>query len=183
MKTLISKLEREITLLSNKKTFRHCSWYKKYHLDVVYQLTDEFSELYGITFNHYMKAAVWMHDYGKICSVDRKYDQYMCFMEEIGFSNNQIDIIIDMVIEIDKKDRLETSSLPIKIISSADGVSHLRTPFFMFYWWENSLVDIEDILKENRRKLEVDWSKKIVLPEVRKKYEYLYNSLMVQFSI
>lgn len=90
--------------------------------------------------------------------------------------------IIQGVKLIDEKDDLENSSIEVQIASSADGASHLVGPFYLLYWRENHLMQIEDILSENRRKLDIDWNKKIILPEVKEAFKERYVSLGELFN-
>jgi len=164
------------------KAFIHNEWYLQHHIEVVLSLSKEFSKIENVEFTLDMELLVWMHDYGKIFECNKRYDKYQVFLQECGLSNGISKKIVNWIIEMDAKNNLHNADIEVQIVSSADGVSHLITPFYMFYWRENSNHNIEEILKENRRKLEADWCKKITLDFAREKYVAFYNSLSTQFE-
>ncbi len=178
LRPVIEKIKEGIA----NKTFLHNEWYLQHHLEVVLFLAKEFAKHENVEFTPIMELLAWMHDYGKIFGCNKEYNNYRAFLLENGIDSEVSKKIVKWISEIDAKHNLHNAEIEVQIISSADGVSHLITPFYMFYWRENTNLRIEEILKENRRKLEVDWDKKITLNFAKEKYCFFYNSLRSQFE-
>ncbi len=183
MKYNIFHIVNKIKDAASKPSFCHSDWYLKYHLEIVLSLAQEFSIYENVKFTYIIELLVWMHDFGKIFNCNKEYDKYLFFLIE-----NDVDIkianqIVNWITEIDAKCNLNKSAIEVQIVSSADAVSHLISPFYMFYWKENAHICTENILKENRRKLEIDWQKKITLNSVKEIYFPFYESLKYQFNI
>ena len=174
-------MERIKEGIGNKK-FIHNEWYLQHHIEVVLSLSKEFSKHENVEFTPTMELLVWMHDYGKIFGCNKDYNNYLSFLLKNGIDNKVSKKIVERISEIDSKHNLYNAGIEVQIISSADGVSHLITPFYMFYWRENGNLSIEEILIENRKKLEVDWNIKITLTFAKEKYFSFYNSLRTQFK-
>lgn len=182
MKSHSKKIIPIIKSQISSKFFIHNEWYEKYHINVVLKIAIEITEEEGFVFNDDMRTIVWMHDYGKIFLCDKEYEKYYKFLYSISLSKKWSRKIVSSIKEIDQKNRLNESDIVVKIISTADGISHIITPFYMFFWRENSTEKIDYILKENRRKLDIDWNKKIVMEKYKKRYLHHYLSLKQQFS-
>ena len=164
--------EKVIEQSNNTVEFRHRKWFAKYHLEIVEKIALELCAHYPKADRQLVQALVWIHDYGKILDFDNQYRTTLTagaqLMQDLGFSPAFSATVIRYAEILDKKDNLASPATPleVKIASSADGAAHLVGPFYYLWWHENSHRPFEELMAENRQKLEKDWSKKIVLPEV-----------------
>jgi hypothetical protein len=55
-------------------------------------------------------------------------------------------------------------------------------PFYQIYCYENPEMSVEELMESNIRKLEKDWNRKIVLPEVKKELQVQYDFLRQSFG-
>lgn len=101
-------------------------------------------------------------------------------MLKYGFDEEYINKVIDYIIIIDKKENLDSDETPIevKIVSSADWLSHMIWPFYLLWMYENPDKVISDLLEWNIKKLQKDRDKKIVLPWLKKLFKERYQFLL-----
>ncbi|MGI0482772.1 hypothetical protein ACN4EE_18550 [Geminocystis sp. CENA526] len=93
-------------------------------------------------------------------------------------------LLLDIDIFERKTDiKLVDAKIEIKIVSSADAAAHLIGPFYSIFWWENPNMSIENLRKSNGDKLEKDWNKKVVLPEIRDTYGNHYQFFKKNFEM
>ena len=87
--------------------------------------------------------------------------------------------IKDRVVEcwqlMEKKNEIDIRTTPIEtqIVSSSDGASHFTGVFYPSYFNEDG-DDFVTTQKHLKEKIEKDWNRKIVLPEVQKVFEGRY---------
>lgn len=183
MKNLILKFRNHVIELSNNKNFIHHKWYVKYHLNIVEKISLELCEKYPNANKDLITVMVWMHDYGKIVDLRNQYEVTLTLgknkLIELGFETSFAEKVIHYIEILDKKENLSSSTTPIeiKIVSSADGAAHCVGPFYYMWWYENPNKPFEELMGNNLRKLNKDWSKKIVLPEIiatfRDRYDFI----------
>ena len=189
MQELIKELKKHVIEQSNNINFIHHKWFVKYHLKIVEKISLELCDLYPKADINLVIILVWLHDYGKIIDFDNKYEASLITgkqkMKEIGFSKQIIQKTISYINIIDKKIGIDEENTPIeiKIISSADGASHLVGPFFHIWFYENPNVNLEQLMDNSRKKLTKDWDKKIVLPEIKKAFAERYKIVFEQKGI
>lgn len=186
MKELVDRFVAHVVELSAKPDFVHHEWFVEYHLRIVERIALELCDLYPTADREMVRLMVWLHDYGKIVDFANQNTKTLTAgMEAListGFNDEIATRAIKYVEIADKKENLESELTPIevKIVSSADGASHLVGPFFPLYWKENPDVPFQNLMKENIRKSTVDWEKKVVLPEVKRVFENRHKFLLEQ---
>ena len=119
---------------------------------------------------------VWIHDYGKIIGLkDEKeiVEKSMSFLLEIRFEDEYVKELIRLVGIFESKMTLGLSEAPIevRIVSTADAISHMYGPFYQIYCYENPEMSIEELMESNLRKLQKDWDRKIVLPGIKEELQ------------
>lgn len=188
MQENIKNLKNYVKTLVQKESFNHHKWYVKYHLEIVEQIAFELCEIYKNASKEEVEVLVWMHDFWKFIDFNNQYFQYELWekkMIELWFSQKFAKKITEYIMLIDWKNNLWDENIPIevKIVSSSDWASHMIWPFHHFYWYENTCLDFETLLKHNLEKLESDWNKKIVLPELKEKFLDKYLFMKEQFWV
>jgi hypothetical protein len=186
MNEKLENLRESVSELAQDKDFIHHKWFFKYHLELVEQISLELSERYDANMD-LMLGLVWIHDYAKTIGI--KEDEEVIvksknFLLEQGFDNEYVDTLIHMLELFERKDPEEFEEAPIevKIVSTADAVSHMYGPFYQIYCYENPEMSVEELMESNIRKLEKDWNRKIVLPEVKKELQVQYDFLRQSFG-
>jgi hypothetical protein len=182
--SLITRLKDEIARSANNPDFIHHTWYLKYHLELVERIANELLGVYPSADRELVLVLVWIHDYGKMITTfeDRKatlvHGRHMLL--EIGFGAAFVDRVIEYVDIMDSNATvdLEKSPIEVKIVSSADGCSHLVGPFFQLWFWENPARPFEELMDGNLHKAKAAWERKIVLPEAREAFRVRNQVIM-----
>lgn len=189
MEDKLKKLEEYITQLAANPEFIHHKWFITWHLKIVEQICLELCELYPNADKDLMMAMVWMHDYAKIIDFDNEHDMEVTrkgitVLEELGFETDFINRLMEAIELFESKMTVDLTTAPIEIqiMSSSDAASHMIGPFFSIYWYENTDKTIEELMTGNKAKLEKDWNRKIVLPEVKEKFKARYEFLRQSFG-
>lgn len=187
MDDLIKKLKGHVMELSNNNLkFKHHDWFVKYHLVIVEKIAHELCEKYTSADKDVVTVMVWMHDYGKIVDFDNQYSLTLTAgkdkLLELGFPEDFTNTVLNYIEILDKKENLiaDTTPIEIKIVSSSDGAAHHVGPFYYLWWHENPGKNFEELMEDNVRKLNKDWDKKIVLPEVIQAFSARRDFLLEQ---
>jgi hypothetical protein len=185
MEELVSRLKQEVITAASNPGFLHKNWYVKYHLEIVERISLELCAIYEEADRNLVLTIVWLHDYGKILGSDDEMTATAGKPKllELGFTEEFANRVIQHIRLIDEKLNIEEAPIEAKIVSSADGASHLVGPFPHFWWYEHNDKPIQELMKDNYEKVQRDWTKKIVLPEVRDSFLTRYRLRLEQSGI
>lgn len=192
MEAKIQAFRDHVTEISANPAFLHHKWFVEWHLKIVERIALELCDFYPQVDRDMISVLAWLHDYGKILSKDGEYERYRLDqgrdkLVELGFSEELANKSSEFVRWADKKLEADLREAPIEvqIIASADGASHLASPFLAIFWHYDTDKNFvgktfQEMMELNRAKIEKDWARKIVLPEARAAFEKYYQVAMVQ---
>lgn len=173
------QLKQQVIERSRDENFVHHRWFVEYHLEIVEKLANELCERYPDADTAFVNALVWLHDYEKIVDFDDQYNTELeatrVLLESVGYAPEATKQLCDAINRYNAKDNLSSAPIEIQIVSSSDAASHLIGPFMTLWWYENPTKSIEELQNDNKRKLAVDWDKKITLPEVKEAFRQRYQ--------
>lgn len=167
----MEELINQVKKAAKNPKFIHHKWFVKYHLEIIERIVRETAEHYPEADLEIMIAMTWLHDYGKI--LDRQNEDEILIpksielMKKTGFPEDFIEKVYRYIEIFETKENIDKAPIEVQIVSSADGASHLVGPFYFLFWADESLGSIQDNMNENLRKANVDWEKKIVIPEIK----------------
>ena len=151
----------------------------QYHLNIVEKIAMELCDIYTDADRDIVQALVWFHDFGK--PIDEENERAITLLEgpkvmlACGYTQEFVDRVVECWQLMEKKNEIDIQTTPIEtqIVSSADGASHFTGVFYPSYFNENN-DDFAITQKHLKEKIEKDWNRKIVLPEVQKAFEGRY---------
>lgn len=182
----ITQLKSSVVEAAAKTEFVHHKWFVKWHLEIVEKIALELLEYYPNADKDVVEVMAWMHDYGKILDFDNQYQVTLTkgreLLKSLGFAEDFVNTVIENIELLDKKMDvdLRDAHIEVQIVSSADGCSHMVGPFMSVWWLENANKSFEELMIDNKKKLDKDWNRKIVLPEARKAFEDRYKYIQEQ---
>ena len=186
MQEKITAFRHHVEQEAGNPAFVHHKWFVKWHLEVVQKIAHDLARHYPEADRDLVEVMVWLHDYGKILDFDNGYAKTLAAgkqkLEALGFAPEFTNKAISYIETMDKKLEIDLRDAPIEvqIVSSADGCSHMAGPFLPIFWHEatdKTFVNktFEELMALARKKIDKDWTRKIVLPEARQAFEPYYN--------
>lgn len=178
-------MEKEISAFKNhvihnfsREDFAYRDWIISGHIEIVERIAMELCGIYVDADREIVQALVWFHDYGK--PFDEENEKEITLrdgakaLRDCGFQQEFIDKVVHFWQLMEKKNDMDLSEAPIEtqIISSADGASHFVGTFYATYFSDG--FDFATTQDRLRKKMDVDWNKKITLPEVKKAFHDRY---------
>ena len=179
MKEKLEKF-REIVKTNNARPdFVYRDWMFEHHLEIVHRIAMELCDIYTDADRDIVEALVWFHDFGKPLDEENERPvtrtQGPKVMSECGFAEDFIAKVLEYWELMEKKNEIDirTTPLEVQIISTADGCSHFVGMFYPSFFGDG---DSLDVTREHlSKKIEVDWNRKIVLPEAREAFQDRYE--------
>ncbi len=179
MQENLTKFKNIVIENFSRKDFTYHEWMVEYHLKIVEKIAMELCDIYTEADRDIVQALVWFHDFGK--PINEENERVVTLSEgpkvmlECGFSQEFVDKVIEYWQLMEKKNEIDIRTTPIEtqIVSSADGASHFTGVFYPSYFNENG-DDFTTTQEYLKKKIEKDWNRKIVLPEVQKAFQCHY---------
>lgn len=176
-------LKEHVTELATSDEFKHRDWYVPFHLEFVERIAGELLALYPHADATMVNVLIWMHDVGKMIDPAYQYQATLTYgrklLPDLGFDEAFVQRAIDELATLDRSREIDLhqASIEVRIVSSADGCSHMVGPFMPIWWHENPARSTRELMADNLAKLAKDWNRKIVLPEAREAFASRYAVL------
>lgn len=164
----------------SRNDFEYRDWFVKDHLMIVERIATELCDIYTEADRDLVSVLVWFHDFGKPIDGKNEYETTRIkgveALRVVGFENNFIQRVLEAWERMEDKNEIDISkeSIEVQIVSSSDGASHFVGKFFFFYFRNDLSESISSIEKRIEDKIVKDWERKIVLPEIKKSFEWRY---------
>lgn len=179
MQTEISKFKQIVIENNFRKDFQYHEWMVEYHLNIVERIAMELCDAYPEADRDVVQTLVWFHDFGK--PIDEENEREVTRTEgpkvlaACGFPEDFIATVLERWELMEKKKEIDLRTAPIEtqIVSSADGASHFTGVFYASFFGDGD--DFLTTQKYLREKIEVDWNRKIVIPEARVAFQERYE--------
>ena len=160
--------------------FKFREFFIRDHLLIVEKIASELCDIYKEADRDLVSALVWFHDFGKPIDINNESEitlrQGVKIMKSVGLSDDFINKTVVCWGRMEMKNEIDLSLEPIevKIISSADGASHFVGKFFSTYFKDDASETIEETEKRISKKINQDWERKIVIPELKVAFKERY---------
>jgi hypothetical protein len=160
--------------------FEYKEWFVADHLEIVERIAMELCDIYKEANRDVVTALVWFHDFGK--PIDIKNERELTkekgleALRNIGFTEDFINKVFKYWERMEMKNEIDISKedIEVQIVSTADGASHFVGQFYSGFFSDEPNKGIRWVREEIRKKIKVDWERKIVLPEVKKTFNDRY---------
>lgn len=179
MQEKIQNFKQIVKTNFSRLDFEYHEWMIDYHLNIVERIALEICDKYPNADRDLVQTLVWFHDFGKPLSEERERELTLSegpkVLRECGFDDEFIQKVVEYWTLMEKKNEMDLSTAPIEvqIISSADGASHLTGVFYPSYFGDGN--NFPETQRELREKIEKDWNRKIVIPEVKEAFRFRYE--------
>ncbi|MEI6660351.1 MAG: HD domain-containing protein [bacterium] len=176
----LSEFKNIVIKNCNNPSFAYWDWMVNDHLVIVERIAMELCDIYQSADINIVYALVWFHDFGKPFDENNEYEltktKGIEALASVGLSKEFIDKVLDSWTRMEMKETIDISKEPIEvqIVSTADGASHFVGKFYSTYFKDEIREDMKDLEKRLLAKIEKDWNRKIVLPEIKKAFYQRY---------
>lgn len=180
MENKLNKFKEIVIENCKNKDFEYREWFIADHLIIVERIAMELCDIYKEADRDIVTALVWFHDFGK--PIDIKNERKLTeekgreALVDVGFTSDFIDKVFTYWERMEMKNEIDISkeAIEVQIVSTADGASHFVGQFYPGFFSDEPKEGIEWVREELRKKIKVDWERKIVLPEVKKAFADRY---------
>jgi len=176
----LNKFKNIVIENCNNKDFAYREWFVDDHLMIVEKIAMELCEIYKKADKNIVFALVWFHDFGKPINEENEFEvtkkEGIETMKNIGLSIEFINKVFQLWLRMEMKNEIDISkeSIEVQIISTADGASHFVGKFFSSFFRDEPKKSVKETEEEIRNKINKDWSRKIVLPEIKEVFKDRY---------
>ncbi|MCM2339405.1 MAG: HD domain-containing protein [Burkholderiales bacterium] len=180
MEDKLNKFKEIVKENCKNKDFEYREWFVSDHLLIVERIAMELCDIYKEADREVVTALVWFHDFGKPIDIknERKLtkEKGIEALRRVGLAEDFIDKVFRYWEKMEMKNEIDISQevIEVQIVSTADGASHFVGQFYPGFFSDEPKEGIEWVREEIRKKIKVDWERKIVLPEVKKTFESRY---------
>ncbi|MEA3229391.1 MAG: HD domain-containing protein [archaeon] len=179
MKEIIEEIRKKVFDECSNKEFIHHSWYWQHHIIPMLKISLELADKLGID-KELIELIVYLHDIAKIRGLDNHAEEGAKIASEMLQDIQEKKLILECIAKHNKPS--ENDSVEVKLIASADAVSHFLSPFFEIYLWENPDKPFDELCTSNIRKAEKDW-KRILLPEAQEMAREEYENVKKRYEV
>ncbi len=178
MDEAIEKFKAIVIANCARPDFAYREWFVEYHLNIVERIALELCDRYVEADRDLVRTLVWFHDFGKPLDEANErrttLEQGPKCMTECGFSVEFIAKTLEYWQLMEQKETIDLRTAPIEvqIVSSADGASHFTGTFYAGYFADGE--PFSETQQQLREKIEKDWQRKIVLPELKESFKGRY---------
>lgn len=165
---------------SKNENFEFREWFVDDHLKIVERIAMEICDIHKEADRDIVTALVWFHDFGKPIDIQNERqltkEKGIEAMKNIGFPKDFIDKVFKYWERMEMKNEIDLSQevIEVQIISTADGASHFVGQFYPSYFGDIPKKSLKETREELKKKIKVDWERKIVIPEVKEAFKDRY---------
>jgi putative nucleotidyltransferase with HDIG domain len=170
---MLEEIKQRVKEECSNPNFKHHKWFWEYHIIPMKNIALELAKDYDID-SEVIELIAYLHDIAKIRRKDNHALEGAKIASEWIEEHPQKALVVECIAKHSKPSNEDSDT--VKLIASADAVSHFLSPFFSIYFWENPDKEIKDIISGNLRKAEKDWNK-ILLPKAREMCRKEYDNL------
>jgi putative nucleotidyltransferase with HDIG domain len=180
MEDKLNKFKDIVKENCKNKDFKYREWFIADHINIVEKIAMELCDTYKEADRDVVIALVWFHDFGKPINIKNEKElteeKGIEALRNIGFAEDFIDKVFKYWERMEMKNEIDISkeTIEVQIVSSADGASHFVGQFYPGFFSDEPKEGINWVREEIRKKIKVDWERKIVLPEVKKAFKSRY---------
>lgn len=180
MQDKLNKFKEIVKKNCENKDFEYREWFVNDHLMIVERIALELCDRYKEADRDIVIALAWFHDFGK--PIDIKNERELTrekgveAFKNIGFDESFISKVLKCWERMEMKNEIDISKedIEVQIVSTADGASHFVGQFYPGFFSDEPKEGIAWVREELRKKIKVDWERKIVLPEVKEAFKNRY---------
>jgi len=179
MKELIEKIKKQVFEECSRPEFEHHSWYWEQHIQPMLKIALELAAKYKVD-KEFVELTVYLHDIAKIQGIENHAEEGAKIAASMLPEFPSKKLMLECIAKHNKS--AITDPVEVKLIASADAVSHFLSQFFEIYIIENAGKPLEELFASNIRKADKDW-KNILLPEAREMAKKAYKDIKITYGV